>query len=57
MKFGLDYYETYHRIYTVEADSKEEAREKLEEMLMDGKEDGPDQCAESGFWGVWKEGE
>lgn len=47
-KFKVRYYECYERFYEIEANSKEEAEEKLIEGINDGGENGPDQCYDSG---------
>lgn len=49
--YELTYYETYEKTYTVNARSYEEAKEELEYQIQNGFEDGPDQCADSGFRG------
>lgn len=36
--------ESYSRTYYVEADSYDEAKEKLDEAIREGKVDGPDEC-------------
>ena len=48
-EFELTYYETYERTYTVKASSLEEAKEQLLEDIENGRENGPDQCVDSGF--------
>jgi hypothetical protein len=47
-KFKVRYYECYERFYEIEANSKEEAEEKLIEGINDGGENAPDQCYDSG---------
>lgn len=47
-KFKVRCYECYERFYEVEANSKEEAEEKLIDAIIEGKEDPPDQCYDSG---------
>lgn len=47
-KFKVRYYECYEDYYEVEANSKEEAEERLKQRLTDGKEDAPDTCFDSG---------
>ena len=42
------YYECYEGFYEVEANSKEEAEEKLRDDIREGREDGPCQCYDSG---------
>ena len=49
MIYTLNYYETYADTYEIEADSLAEAKEKLVNDLCIGKENGPDQCIDSGF--------
>lgn len=43
-KFDVRYYECYEKHYEVEADSKEEAEEKLIDAINEGRENPPDQC-------------
>lgn len=47
-KYSIRYTETYESWYEVEANSPEEAKEKLLDAIMDGKEKGPDECCDSG---------
>ena len=47
-KYTVRYYECYERYYEVEANSKEEAEEKLTEDIAEGRENPPDQCYDSG---------
>ena len=47
-KYSIRYTETYQRWYDVEANSQEEAREKLLDAIMNGKERGPEECCDSG---------
>ena len=46
-KFTVRYYECYEKYYEVEANSKEEAEEKLIDAVRDGSENAPEQCCES----------
>ena len=46
-KFNVRYYECYEGYYEVEANSKEEAEEKLIDAINEGKENAPDQCYDS----------
>ena len=46
-KFRVRYYECYEKYYEVEANSKEEAEEKLIDDIREGREDAPDQCYDS----------
>lgn len=48
-EFELTYYETYEGTYTVKASNLEEAKEQLLEDIRNGRENGPDQCVDSGF--------
>ena len=48
-KFSIKYFETYSDTYEVEAETYEEACEKLGEMMCDGEVDGPEQCIDSGY--------
>lgn len=50
--FNVDYYETYHGVYTVGAETIEEAKENLKKLLMYGYENAPDCCCGSGFFNV-----
>lgn len=43
-EFDVRYYECYEKHYRVEANSKEEAEEKLIEAIEEGRENPPDQC-------------
>ena len=43
-KFDVRYYECYEKRYEIEADSKEEAEEKLIDAINEGRENPPDQC-------------
>lgn len=47
MRYTIKYTETYFEIYEIEADSKEEAEEKLREMIAEDRIDGPEQCENS----------
>ena len=47
-KYNIRYTETYESWYEVDANSPEEAKEKLLDAIMDGKEKGPDECRDSG---------
>lgn len=46
-KYNIRYTETYQRWYEIEANSQEEAEEKLLDVIMNGKEKGPDECCDS----------
>lgn len=46
-KFKVRYYECYEDFYEVEANSKEEAKEKIIDGIREGKEDAPNQCYDS----------
>ncbi len=46
-KYLVDYYETYSRSYEIEADSKEEAEEKVRYEIQEGKLDPPENCSDS----------
>ena len=48
-EFELTYYETYEGTYTVKASNLEEAKEQLLEDIVNGHQNGPDQCVDSGF--------
>lgn len=45
--FRVRYYECYEGFYVVEANSKEEAEDKLMADISEGREDAPDQCCGS----------
>lgn len=47
-KFLVRYYECYEGYYDVEANSEEEAKEKLIEDICEGRENAPEQCYDSG---------
>ena len=53
--FDIEYTETYANTYTVEAESFEEATEKLLEDIMNGRERGPEDCVNSDFKDVTEE--
>ena len=40
-KYRIKYIETYQRWYDVEANSRDEAEQKLLDLIMDGEVDGP----------------
>ena len=46
-KYLVDYYETYSKSYEIEADSKEEAEEKIRYDIQEGKLDPPENCSDS----------
>ena len=46
-KYSIRYTETYQRWYDIEANSQEEAREKLLDAIMNGEECGPEECCDS----------
>ena len=46
-KYLVDYYETYSKSYEIEADSKEEAEEKVRDGIQEGKLDPPINCSNS----------
>ena len=54
-EFTIEYTETYSDIYHIEADTYEEACEKLKEMIMEDKLDGPMQCCDSSYKDVTEE--
>ena len=45
--FKVRYYECYEGQYEVEANSKEEAEEKLIDAIKEDRENAPDQCYNS----------
>lgn len=47
-KYRVTYYECYNREYEVEANSPEEAEEKVENDIFEGKRPAPDYCYDSG---------
>ena len=49
MKYEITYTESYARTYLIEADSKDEAIEKLEEDIQEGRVAGPDNCYDSDY--------
>ena len=46
-KYLVNYYETYSKSYEIEADSKEEAEEKIRYDIQEGKLDPPENCSDS----------
>ena len=46
-KYLVNYYETYSKSYEIEADSKEEAEEKIRYDIQEGKLDSPEECFNS----------
>lgn len=46
-KYLVDYYETYSKIYEIEADSKEEAEDEVRYGIQEGKLDPPENCSDS----------
>ena len=46
-KYLVNYYETYTNSYEIEADSKEEAEEKIRYDIQEGKLDPPEECCNS----------
>ena len=46
--YSIRYTETYQRWYDVEANSIEEAKEKLLDAIMNGEERPPEECCDSG---------
>lgn len=44
MKYCVKYVETYSRYYDVEADSIEEAENKVRDGICNGELPGPDEC-------------
>lgn len=47
-KYSIRYIETYQRWYDVEANSPEEAEEKLTNDICEGREKPPEECCYSG---------
>ena len=47
-KYLVTYYECYSRGYEVEANSKEEAEEIVQNDIFEGRRLGPDNCYDSG---------
>ena len=54
-EFSIRYTETYSDVYNIEADTYEEACEKLKEMIIEDKLDGPMQCCDSSYEDVTEE--
>lgn len=52
-KYSIRYTETYQRWYDVEANSPEEAEEKLTNDICEGKENAPEECCDSGVVEIW----
>ena len=53
-KYIVTYTETYSRDYEVEANSKEETEEIVEEDIFEGRRPVPDECTSSEFLVVEK---
>lgn len=51
-KFTIEYYEWYKDSYEIEAENEEDARIQLREEIQDGKQNGPEQCYNSGIISV-----
>lgn len=49
MKYEVTYTESYARTYEVEADSKDEAIEMVNEGICEGRLKGPDDCYDSDY--------
>lgn len=47
-KYRIRYIETYEKYYEVEANSPEEAEEKLTNDICEGRENAPEECCYSG---------
>lgn len=47
VKYLVDYYETYSKSYEIEANSKEEAEEKVRYGIQEGELDPPENCTDS----------
>ena len=52
-KYSIRYTETYQRWYDVEANSPEEAEEKLTNDICEGRENAPEECCDSGVVEIW----
>lgn len=52
-KYSIRYTETYQRWYDVEANSPEEAENKLIDAIITGKENAPEECCDSGVVEIW----
>lgn len=50
MKYEITYTESYAKTYIIEANSRDEAVEKVEEGIRNGDLDGPDQCYDSNYY-------
>ena len=48
-KYSIRYTETYQRWYEVKANSPEEAKNKLIDAIVAGKENAPEECCDSGI--------
>ena len=48
-RFAIDYRESFSRTYVVEAESYDEAQEKLANAIMNGEVEAPDNCYDSGY--------
>lgn len=54
--FELTYFETYQKTYDVEAETREEAEDKLIDDICNGREKGPNECCGIGFYKRIEEG-
>ena len=46
--YRVRYYECYERYYDVSTYSEDEAKEKLKEDIINGRENPPEECCDSG---------
>jgi hypothetical protein len=49
MTHAIKNLETYERTYFVQADTFDEAREKLEDAIQNGKINGPEECSDTEY--------
>ena len=56
MKYAINYFEVLSDTYFVEADSSEEAVQKVKDAILNGELNSPDCCTEYGATDLeWKE--
>ena len=53
-KFELTYFESYSKTYTIEAENRDEAEQKLFDEMARGHIEGPTECYDSGI-SSWEE--
>lgn len=56
MVYEVTYTETYSATYTIEASSMDEAERKVEQGIMNGTLEPPNECCDSAYQTTLKEG-